>query len=74
MQKKDEENLIGRVKNTCNEFNLSFVKIICERHYVKNNFKQSFSKNDGLVDSIETLACNLNKENRDMINALLSPF
>ena len=72
--KKHEGNLIGRVMRTCDDFNLSFVKTICERHYIKNNFKQSVSKNDGLVDSIVTLACNLNRENRDMINALLSPF
>ena len=72
--KKDEGNLIGRVMRTCDEFNLSLVKTVCERHYIKNNFKQSFSKNDGLVNTIETLACNLNRENRNMINALLSPF
>ena len=72
--KEDKCNLVGRVMRTCDDLDLSFVNTICERNYIKNNVKQSFSTNDGLIDTIVTLTYNLNKENRDMINALLMPY
>ena len=70
-KKRDGKNLFGRVMETCKNYNLSFVKSICEKHYVKNNFKPVFSKNDGLYYSSLQY---LNKDNREMMNALLSPF
>ena len=69
-----KRNLVRRVLNTCNKYNLSLVKCLCEHNYIYHSFRKITGDNDGISDTVEYLLSNLTDESREQINMLLSPF
>ena len=67
--------LLSRVLRSCDKYGLSVIKLICDGKYVSSQKRvmKSFVRNDGVVDTIRFLLCDLNL-NRSAISLLLSPF
>ena len=65
-------NLITRVFNTCNKYQLSILTNLCDKQYVRQKINPMYTKEDGIVDSLRYLAIALDKESRAKINDLLS--
>ena len=67
--------LLSRGLRSCDKHGLSVIKLICDGKYVSSQKRvmKSFTINDGVVDTIRFLLCDLNL-NRSAISLLLSPF
>ena len=67
--------LLSRVLRSCDKYGPSVIKLICDGKYVSSQKRvmKSFIRNDGVVDTISFLLCDLNL-NRSAISLLLSPF
>ena len=69
-----KRNLVHRVLNSCNKYNLSLVMCLCDSKYLSYKFRQIGGENDGVSDSVDYLLSNFTDEARAQINMLLSPF
>ena len=69
-----KRNLVHRVLNSCDKYNLSLVKCLCESKYLSYSFRQIYGVGDGISDTVGYLLFNLTDETRAQINLLLSPF
>ena len=70
------KSLISRVIKTCQSYNISLVKLICEQNYV-DHVKRALSVQcpDGLVDTVQFIMYNPGSfvNPRNALNLLLSP-
>jgi hypothetical protein len=73
--KSSPRNILARISSTCDRYEISLVKYICNEQYI-TTMKSSIKKyaEDGIADSISFMLQNLSSQTRPVINALLSPF
>ena len=71
------KNLVGRSYEVCGKYNISLHKYIFDNHYAcvsKESIKQSYTGEDGVVDSIRQLLIYNDPYSREVLNMLLMPF
>jgi hypothetical protein len=73
--KSSPRNILARISSTCDRYEISLVKYICNEQYI-TTMKSSIKKyaEDGIADSISFMLQNLSSQTRPVINALLSSF
>jgi hypothetical protein len=69
---------LTRVKRACVQYNVDFLRVICNNIYLKQVKRQVLSKMsngvDGSVDTIRSLLENRNQQNMALLRLLLKAF
>ena len=70
-------DLIARVKSICFKHDVSFLKVLVDKHYAdktRTDLKKRYMLEDGLADSVRQLLLSRDPYDRYVINILLMPF
>ncbi len=69
-------NLVGRVHDICDKYDVSFVRYLCDDKYARTQSRsiKRFLTNDGVVDTVRHLLSDLNSYNTSLIHMLLKSF